>query len=214
MTIELKIPDAGESIDEVRIVEWLKQEGDEVEEDENLVELETDKASMALPAASAGVLEKVLMHAGELAAVGETGARLQDRKTSSEGDADQENDEQHVEVPATPSARRELRKHGLTPEDVEPEEDRIRREDVVRHVEQTKEADSAGAASRDKPTESTGDALTEVVPMTAIRRRIAERLVDAQQNAALLTTFNQVDMSAVLELRQKHRERFENPHGC
>ena len=85
VTVELKIPDAGESIEEVRIVEWLKQEGDQVEEDENLVELETDKASLTLPAPAAGVLEEVLKHDGESASVGETIGRVKESDATADG---------------------------------------------------------------------------------------------------------------------------------
>lgn len=243
MTIELKIPDAGESIDEVRIVEWLKQEGDEVEEDENLVELETDKASMALPAPSAGVLEEVLKRDGESASVGETIARLKEHEAAGDRNAVQKEEtseenvesdepdepeddvreeasspaadeeaEQHPDVAVTPSARRELRKHSLTANEIEPEGDRIRREDVQRHVKESEEADSTQDVVRDEVTDSSDDELTEVVPMSAIRRRIAERLVEAQRKSALLTTFNQIDMSAVIALRHRHREHFQDEY--
>lgn len=238
MTIELKIPDAGESIDEVRIVQWLKQEGDEVEEDENLVELETDKASMALPAPGSGVLTEVLKGDGESAAVGETIARLKEQEVSGNAkpakdepaeeeaasedesteeteskvdEAESEDREQNDSaVAVTPSARRELRKHGLSADEIEPQGDRIRREDVQRHVEEQESTDDESKAS--ESTEIAEDELTEIVPMSAIRRRIAERLVEAQQKSALLTTFNQIDMFAVMELRNKHRERFENEY--
>ena len=270
VTVELKIPDAGESIEEVRIVEWLKQEGDQVEEDENLVELETDKASLTLPAPAAGVLEEVLKHDGESASVGETIGRVKESDATADGKTEtneksrdkadergeqesgeqqrdeqqrdeqqrdeQERDEQQrdehksavreetdsqaaaddderqAEVAATPSARRALRKHGLSSADIEPAGDRIRREDVERHVEQHEEAERTPADSRNEVADSTEDELTEVVPMSALRRRIAERLVEAQQRSALLTTFNQIDMSAVMELRQRHGERFDNEY--
>ncbi|MEX0820140.1 MAG: 2-oxoglutarate dehydrogenase complex dihydrolipoyllysine-residue succinyltransferase [Pirellulaceae bacterium] len=255
MTIELKIPEAGESIEEVRIVEWFKHEGDAVEEDENLVELETDKASMALAAPSSGTLAEVLKGEGESASVGEVIARLDEsgagdqaqarkkqkaptKKKGQKRNEDREEDvtdgakatqqderekderesqestrpeEDNAQIAVTPSGRRELRKHGLTPEDVEPAGDRIRREDVRQTVDAGR-ADGEPAASKHKAADVTEDDLTEVVPMTPIRRRIAERLVQAQQKSALLTTFNQVDMLAVMELRQRHRERFQDEY--
>lgn len=285
MSIELRIPDVGESVQEVQIGRWLKKEGDQVEQDEDLVELETDKASMELPAPAAGVLAEILKQEGDSVEVGDVIARIdpaddasgdedraaidESKKTppeeDSEADAgveksddekpgdgretdDETDDEIDVagkgedrsrEVPATPAARRALRKHGLTAEEVEASGSRLRPEDVERHVKQLQEkqddrseqkaaeeertgrpkasaADRSQATPQDTKKDKADDqesASERAVPMSLIRRRIAARLVEAQQGAALLTTFNEIDMSAVLELRQEFRERFEEEFG-
>lgn len=275
MSIELRIPDVGESIQEVQIGKWLKQEGDSVELDEDVVELETDKASMELPAPAKGVLAEILKKAGDVVSIGDVIARIEendgqpteakqaqgkarksegviekhDTDESAESEAEEETeedepreedgpqgdaaqdetkqedphgkdaeDDQQKSAPATPAARRALRKHGLTADEVEAAGKRLRPEDVERHVSRAAE-DETKAESPDKPLSrsSSGDSapsdLEEVVPMSLIRRRIAERLVEAQQQAALLTTFNEIDMLAVIELRQEYREQFQEEYG-
>lgn len=287
MSIELKIPDVGESIQEVQIGRWLKQEGDRVDADENVVELETDKASLELPAPAAGVIRKILKHDGDAVAIGETIAHLDraddaeakrpeleaapkeaGRQKPKEGEskkperaaeaADQlaakrearpesrkereaerkpsraaTGDGKHkaeAPPPVTPSGRRALLEFGLSAEDVHVRGDRIRREDVLRTVEERKvqaerhEAEGPKAADAPpKPKVDEGnqaevppredETFEQVVPMSLIRRRIADRLVEAQRTAALLTTFNEIDMSAVLVLRKEHGERFREKYG-
>lgn len=254
MTIELKIPDVGESVQEVEIGRWLKQEGDSVAEDEFVVELETDKASMELPAPAAGVLAEILKREGDAVAVGDLIARIEksdgdDDQPESDESADEDDEdigESQPESPevgddeteqrqeesqpsdpqpvfATPAARRALRKHGLTADEVKPAGKRLRPEDVERYVreEQTedkkkqsaKEESPANQAHGEKTDRGGESDLEQVVPMSLIRRRIAARLVEAQQQAALLTTFNEIDLSAVLELRQEYREKFEEEFG-
>lgn len=263
MRIELKIPEVGESVREVQIGHWLKQEGDTVQQDESLVELETDKASMDLPAPTAGVIDRILKREGELVAVGEVigyiendgmpshdnteptqvgtveasrqvsrpqvgeplPSRVAGEPTHSPlrtGSAVEEQFRQRVEeIPVTPSARRALREHGLAASDIEAKGSRIDRDDVLRHVEdlgaqpRTSESDQYDPVVTNPKAEvqqATGE-LEEMVPMSLIRRRIAERLVHAQQQAALLTTFNEIDMTAVNELRATYRKPFEQKYG-
>jgi 2-oxoglutarate dehydrogenase E2 component (dihydrolipoamide succinyltransferase) len=273
MSVELKIPDVGESIREVQIGRWLKREGDSVGQDENVVELETDKASMELPAPAAGVIGKILKREGEVVGVGEVvgyietdgaakkdaappkeiksgkksetqPAPVDDTQAKSEAEpaaaTKQKNEKPAEPVPVTPAARRALRDYGLTATDIESKGPRIHRRDVLRYVEEHKtkpesRADQAQpdggnetatkapkdegktnkltkAESKKRPSATEG-MLEEVVPMSLIRRRIAERLVEAQQNAALLTTFNEIDMSAVKQLRETHRDNFQKKYG-
>jgi 2-oxoglutarate dehydrogenase E2 component (dihydrolipoamide succinyltransferase) len=244
MVHELKIPESGESIQEVQIGQWLKQEGQWVERDETVVELETDKASLDLPAPVAGVLTKILKQDGEDAQIGETIALI---------DEDAELDEVKMEqakpgpLPEPqiimPAAQRLLREHGLQGREVQATGPggRLIKEDVLRHVEDVERempveevvAQQAGASPPPveqptpptpqlehsemvEPTESTADQSTrqeEVVAMSLIRRRIAERLVQAQQEAALLTTFNEIDMSAVIGLRRQYKDQFQDKYG-
>src|SRR5437870_5624777 len=149
MTFEVRIPTLGESVTEGVIVRWAKQDGEAVKPDDVLLELETDKASMELPAERAGVL-RIVKPAGEKVVVGELVARIEE-----DGGA-----RAAAPTPSAPLAEGEER-----------------------------------------------------VPMSPIRRRIAERLVQAQRTAAILTTFNEIDMTEVIALRAEHKERFQKQHG-
>jgi 2-oxoglutarate dehydrogenase E2 component (dihydrolipoamide succinyltransferase) len=239
MSIELKIPEVGESVREVQIGRWLKHEGDAVALDENVVELETDKASMELPAPAAGVLGKILKQEGDTVAVGDVIGYVEEQgsgaakkpepaKQKSNGKelpketpVEHSSEKQVADVPVTPAARRALREHGLTAADVEATGPSLRRKDVLRHVDEQKtakpttkpvERQPAAEKSERHTTHPNGE-LEEVVPMSLIRRRIAERLVSAQQQAALLTTFNEIDMSAVKQLRTEYRDAFQSKYG-
>jgi len=259
--LEIKIPEAGESIQEVQIGQWLKQEGDWVEQDESVVDLETDKASMELPAPAAGRLAKIHKHDGEAAEVGDVIAEI-DEDASRPAVKEQilpEGGKLPPPIEIMPAAQRLLAEHGLQAREVEATGPggRLLKEDVLRHLEEQEEPADAGAPPEKEPepepvreskpapkeeeaakaeakapaerTESghpaaeaarpgpdaafeEGDRQEEVVPMTLIRRRIAERLVEAQQTAALLTTFNEIDMTEVMALRQKYREPFEKKY--
>jgi 2-oxoglutarate dehydrogenase E2 component (dihydrolipoamide succinyltransferase) len=135
--------------------------------------------------------------------------------------AQKKNSQSDSDVPVTPAARRALREHNLTTADVAASGTSLRRRDVLRHVESAKAkkstTDSAGSKVAEKKVaitnKQTGEELEEAVPMSLIRRRIAERLVSAQKQAALLTTFNEIDMSLVKKLRAEYREGFEAKYG-
>jgi len=228
MSVALKIPAVGESIQEVQIGRWLKDVGDYVEQDENIVELETDKASMELPAPSAGVLTKITQKKGAMVSVGDTIGEIDpdgeptskkkkskeqstapqssapEKDDTAEEDRSAASDQGSDEPPAvSPSVRRLLREHRLSADDIRAsgEHGRLLKEDVLRHVEHQQQAAESGGG------------LEEIAPMSMIRRRIAERLVQAQQEAALLTTFNEIDMSAVMSLRKTHQERFQEKYN-
>jgi len=237
--LELKVPDVGESIQEVQIGQWLKQEGQWVEKDEDLVELETDKAGMEIPAPQSGVLAKILKHEGETAEVGDVIAQLDENASRPMQPDDSLKEDGTLPPPLIimPAAQRLLAEHGLQGREVEATGPggRLLKEDVLRHVEkmQGKGGPPAAEAGREARAEPqlpqperqppapgaaaaplpAADRQEEVVPMTLIRRRIAERLVKAQHEAALLTTFNEIDMTAVIELRKKHRDRFQEKYG-
>jgi 2-oxoglutarate dehydrogenase E2 component (dihydrolipoamide succinyltransferase) len=242
MSIELRIPSAGESITEVEIGEWRKSEGDSVKRDEVVVEIETDKASMELAAPSDGVLSKVLKKAGEPAKVNEVIAFIEPGPAGKQRDRDRDGSraqpdpaqekqqqpvkkqdqaapraEQAAPPPAKssaarimPAAQRALAEQGLKPDDLEGTGPggRILKEDVQRHAEQKAEPVREKASPQ-----AHGDREEEVVPMTLLRRRIASRLVEAQQTAALLTTFNEVDMGPVQALRNEYRDAFERKYN-
>lgn len=231
MPFELRVPPVGESIAEVQIGVWRKQEGDWIEKDEVLLELETDKAAMEVPAPVSGTVSKLLKKVGEPATVGEVVAYLEE---SSKKSAERRNPlastptapaptpsaptaPQPAPVNDTPkvmpAAQRELAQRGIAAQEVPPSGpgSRILKEDVVKFADQkeSKPAPTSTAA----PAAKAEPGLEEIVPMTLIRKRIAARLVEAQQQAALLTTFNEVDMSSVMNLRKEHQDAFKEKYG-
>ena len=236
MAVELRVPSAGESITEVQIGAWLKPEGAYVERDEAVVEIETDKASMELPAPVSGFLTKHVRQAGEVVPVGTVIALIEEAerpttplpahvapppgvaKAATQGSASRTDD-----VRVMPAARRALAQAGLEASDVTPTGPgrRLLKEDVERHLAAAPAEPTAAAPA--EPTvaapaaassaEAAWDRQEEVVPMTMLRRRIAQRLVEAKQTMAMLTTFNEIDMSAVLRLREQHGEAFQKRYN-
>ncbi len=249
MTIEIKIPETGESIQEVQIAQWLKQEGDWVRRDESLVEVETDKASVDLPAPADGILTKILKRDGETVEIGQVIAELDDdAKPPPEVERPLEAGRLQDPLVILPAAQRLLAEYGLQGREVPATgpEGRLLKEDVLRHVQENgleklaeqrpsdlpptetppakpvtaqtpvppeKAAPPIPAAPPTAPPPVAAGREEEAVAMSLIRRRIAARLVEAQQTAALLTTFNEIDMSAVMSLRKQFRETFEKKHA-
>ncbi|HZM01803.1 MAG TPA: dihydrolipoyllysine-residue succinyltransferase [Candidatus Saccharimonadales bacterium] len=185
MAIELKIPSVGESITEVEIGQWLKREGDAVNKDENVVTLESEKATMELSAPVSGTLTKILKSKGEKAAVGEIIAQFE----------------------ASTKAKEEAKpaKAAKSPEPTEAPKREERKKE--------KEEPPALAAKAETPPAVTSGREEEVVPMSLLRRTVAQRLVEAQQTMAMLTTFNEIDLTAVIALRKQHQESFTRKHG-
>ncbi|HAM70819.1 MAG TPA: dihydrolipoyllysine-residue succinyltransferase, partial [Verrucomicrobiales bacterium] len=236
MSIELKVPPVGESVTEVQIGEWLKPEGSQIAKDENLVTLESEKATLELPAPSGGVLIQVLKKRGETAAVGEIIARIEPGATATpKGNA------APGSTPAAkgsakaaangpkvmPAASRALADQGLTPADVTPTGPggRLLKEDVQRasasapsSVASTPAPAAPSAAAPAKARAATpapgGLREEESVPMSPLRKTVARRLVEAQNTMAMLTTFNEVDMTNVMALRDRLKDDFEKKHGA
>jgi 2-oxoglutarate dehydrogenase E2 component (dihydrolipoamide succinyltransferase) len=230
MMIELKVPSVGESITEVEIGGWLKTEGAAVAKDEPVAMIETEKATVELPAPADGTITKLLKKQGETAKVGETIAHLEAGKVepaaaTKPASAPAAPTEKSAAEPAkaTPLAKRVLAEHDLRAEEVPATGPggKVSKKDVLQHVEQLqKEKTAAPAASAENvapsaPAPKTGPGAREeqVVRMSLLRRTIAKRLVEAQHTAALLTTFNEVDMSAVLAFRQQYQESFQKKYG-
>ena len=242
MRVDIKIPSVGESITEVEIGEWLKQAGDAVSKNENLLLLETDKATVEIRAPQAGTLAEVLKQNGESAAVGEVIGRLETNGAGAQAaeleGARAENPPPQSPTPpdrpppeAAPSGAAETG-DGAAEQRLAPEEGPSEREtEIIGAKEEAAQQaqDDEPAADQRPSIEDHGDeaqeseearapqprskARDEVVPMSVLRRRIAERLVAAQRNAALLTTFNEIDMSAVIALRRSQGEAFQSQHG-
>lgn len=237
MPTELKIPAVGESITEVEIGEWRKSVGDPVTKDEPLVIIESEKANVDLAAPAGGVLSKILKQTGETAAIGDVIAYID---SSGETRAPTPTAEKSQAPPApeqppketapreeqapriTPAAQRLLAEHQLRAEEITPSGPggRLLKEDVLKHVETKKAEPPSQPAPQAQPKEaaaptpeSKGPREEEAVPMSRLRRTLAERLVHAQQSAALLTTFNEADMSAVMHLRKAQAESFLQKYG-
>jgi 2-oxoglutarate dehydrogenase E2 component (dihydrolipoamide succinyltransferase) len=212
MAIEITVPEIGESITEVFIAQWLKQEGELVRRDENLVELESDKATLEVPSPVDGKLVKVFKQSGANVPVGEIIAVIEkldmgvdaDKSQASDSVGNGEPKEQGDTARVMPAAKRALEETGLSIEEVKPSGPggRLLKEDVLQ---------GPAVAPETRPAAAGGE--EEIVPMSPIRRTIAERLLEAQQSMALLTTFNEVDMSAVIKLRSEYREQFKERFG-
>lgn len=231
MPVELIVPPMGESITEVQIGAWRKQPGDSVQRDESVVELESDKATMDLPAPIAGSITKVLKKEGERAAVGEVIGYMDASVVADTPPAKPVvpvASSAKTAAPAAPvppkgndaaerimpSAKRLMVEQGVQAEHVTPTGPggRILKEDVQRALESAASAPIVDAAQTPRPAPPRGPRDEERVPMTPMRRRIAERLVEAQRTAALLTTFNEVDMSAVIAMREEYKAEFQEKY--
>ena len=225
MPIELKVPSVGESITEVIIGTWMKKEGDAVEMDEPVVEVDSDKASQELGAPSRGTIQKLLKKEGETAAVGEVIAIIdengkQEPRAEARGDADARSASTAPKAPAKkskgesrimPAALRLMEENKLKVGDVNGTGPggRILKEDVQRALEvSSRKPAIADADLTNIEVPQGGMRDTETVRMSNLRKRLAQRLVEVQQTAAILTTFNEVDMGPVMELRSQHKEDF------
>lgn len=221
MPIEVKVPSVGESITEVFIGTWLKNEGDGVAADESIVEIETDKATIEVPAPTSGRIVKVMHAQGDAANVGDVIALIEEGEAPAKAAATQQ--EATGGQPAAPAASQAEAGGFVMPaaarlaaqEGVDAGAvpgtgpgGRVLKEDVQAAVKSGGTATAATAAPA-----AAGARSEEVVPMSPLRRRIAERLVESQRTAAILTTFNEADMSAVMELRKEYRDAFEKRHG-
>lgn len=243
MRIDVTIPNVGESITEVEIGEWFKKQGDSVSKNENLLLLETDKATVEVRAPDSGTLVDILKQNGESAAIGEVIAHLEttngEHKSKETKSADLEVKTLPKEGTAPPSSAigRSAETDGgaePTPAPVSQPESRPVQEQPKdefgpseRDIEIIDAKERAAQETQDaeplvEPAEQPADEAQaapardqrdQVVPMTLLRRRIAERLLAAQHRAALLTTFNEIDMSAVVALRQSQGEAFRARHG-
>ena len=218
MDTEIVVPTLGESVTEATVAKWFKAVGDAVELDEPVVEIETDKVTLEVNAATAGTLGEILVPEGGNvspgAVLGVIGGDMAPAAPSppSSGAAEK----------LSPSVRELVEKHGLDPAVIPAtgKEGRLTKGDVLAYVKaSTVDRPAAPAPVREETQRSPEPAAPaarreERVRMTRLRQRIAQRLKEAQNTAAMLTTFNEIDMTAVTELRRKHQEEFEKRHGC
>ncbi len=233
MTIEVRVPQLPESVADATLVAWHKKPGDAVNRDENLVDLETDKVVLEVPAPAAGVIKELKVQNGATVTSGQVLALLEEGAVAAgpapatpapAAAAGQPAAKAEAEAAAAkaagsdklaPSVRRLVEEHKLDAGAIpgSGRDGRVTKGDVLAHM-----APKAAAAAGTAPA-AAGSAGATVrterrVPMTRLRARVAERLVQAQSTAAMLTTFNEVDLKAVNELRARYKERFEKEHGA
>jgi len=226
MPIELKVPAVGESVSEIYIGQWHKSEGDPIEADEELVELESDKATLEVPSPAGGVLSKILKQTGDTAEVGEVIAHIESAVEAAPAKQAKEAKKPAKEAEAKTQAVKEAAVKGEAAPPRAAEQGDGRGVQGTRPSESTPVVERAprpaaepmpqrppAAPIRTAAPAGRVEREEEAVALSPVRRRIAARLVEAQHNAALLTTFNEIDMSAVKQLRADHGESFQKRHG-
>ncbi|HSW94404.1 MAG TPA: 2-oxoglutarate dehydrogenase complex dihydrolipoyllysine-residue succinyltransferase [Gammaproteobacteria bacterium] len=215
MTIEVKVPMLPESIADATVSTWHKKPGDRVSRDENLVDLETDKVMLEVPAPTDGILKEILKPAGETVQANQVIAIIEAGKAAeatparssekpAEKPAEKSPEKPAEKTPAAaagslgPSARRAVAEHGVDVSAVKGtgKDGRITKENVMQMA--------SGSGAR----------LEKRVPMTRIRARIAERLLEVRQNTAMLTTFNEINLQDVMDLRARYKDKFEKVHNA
>ena len=229
MSTQIVVPPMGESVSEATVAKWLKKVGDAVRVDEPLVELETDKVTLEVNATTAGVISEIKVQQGGNVGVGAVLGLIQEgaaavssptaSATTSAPPQAPKPTAANTSTPSTstlapavmPAARKQAEDRGINPYEIagSGKDGRVLKEDVLNAATQP----AAKSAAAPRPPQATGPrsraAEEERVPMTRLRQRIAERLKDAQNTAAMLTTFNEVDMSTIMALRNQHKDAFE-----
>ncbi len=219
MATKVVIPSLGESVSEAVLIRWIKQDGDTVKVDDPLCELETDKANVELPAPAAGVLKHSVKQGttvkiGDLVAEVTEGVSAAPAKTETPVAAPHAVAKPPIDLEdLAPSVRRLAKEHGVDPAALHGSgpRGRIVGEDVMAAAKTAPKPSAPVPVATTTPARKEDGVRRE--PMTKIRKKIAERLVQAQHSAAMLTTFNEVDMSQVLELRERYKEQFQKTYG-
>ena len=233
MATEVTVPTLGESITEATLGEWLKQPGDPVAADEPIASLETDKVSVEVPSPVDGIMGDYAVKVGETVQVGALIASIEaDTQTGKpapsgstekpENKAPADDRSEPLSAALSPSVRRAVLEHGVDPATIRGtgRDGRITKDDVVTaasakssSADRVPQAGTPDQSPQPKQPVATDTRKEERVRMTRLRQTIARRLKEAQDTAAMLTTFNDVDMSAVIEARTKYKELFEKKHG-
>jgi len=221
MTTEIRVPQLPESVADATLVAWRKQPGEAAGRDENLADLETDKVVLEVPAPAAGVVKEwkvqpgTTVKSGDLLAIFEEGGKgavaSAPAAAATPAAAAPATSAKSADPKLSPAVRRVVEETKVDPASVTGtgRDGRLTKADVISAANAPKAAPAVSAAAAGP----SGPRAEQRVPMTRLRARIAERLVQAQQTAALLTTFNEVDLTAINELRARHKDRFEKEHG-
>jgi 2-oxoglutarate dehydrogenase E2 component (dihydrolipoamide succinyltransferase) len=211
--IDVKVPQLSESVSEATLLTWHKQVGEAVTEGENLIDVETDKVVLELPASKSGVLSKIIRGDGEKVASEELIAQIDTAAAVAEKPAAP----QAVAAAAVPPSVRKLaREHEIDAGSLQGSgrSGRVTKEDVLNAMQQVSRVEVPVSREQAVPgIAPSGNRPEQRVAMTRIRQRIAERLLQSQQNAAILTTFNEVNMQPVIDLRSRYKDAFEKKHG-
>ncbi len=223
MSIEIKVPVFPESVADGLLTSWHKKPGDSITQDEVIADIETDKVVFEVPSLANGIVEKILVEEGATVVGGQVIATINEQaivaskiteptaseKTSAENKTEVESDTPFV----TPSANKLIKENNLNVAGITAsgKGGRVLKEDVLTFMQQDKPVETIVAANNVVLPD--GPRPQKRVPMTRLRARIAERLLQAQQTAAILTTFNEVNMQPVIDLRKKYRDDFEKKHG-
>jgi 2-oxoglutarate dehydrogenase E2 component (dihydrolipoamide succinyltransferase) len=229
MPVDITVPSVGESITEGTLSRWLKKDGDTVQADEPLLELETEKATTPVPAPAAGKL-RIKVQEGETVAIGASVGQIDESAAAAKPSEDSKPKAAPAAAPVaaaaavddasgrlSPAARRLAEEKGVDVKELAGtgRGGRITKEDVLTHIEQPAEERAKPPADegRAKPQAVRAEGRETRQRMSAIRQRIAEKLVASQKTTASLTTFNEADLSAVMELRSRYKDRFKEKHG-
>jgi 2-oxoglutarate dehydrogenase E2 component (dihydrolipoamide succinyltransferase) len=232
MPTEVKVPTLGESVTEATVGQWLKKPGEAVKADEPIVSLETDKVAVDVPAPVDGTLGEIIAKEGDTVNVGALLAMINEGAAAAAAPAAKaeaaapapaasapaSDDEDGGNLTLSPAVRRLVLEHGLDPSQIKGsgKDGRLTKDDVTAAVAAgtAKASEAAVSTAAATPAASSGPVRgQERVKMTRLRQTVAKRLKSAQETAALLTTFNDVDMTAVIEARAKYKDLFEKKHG-
>jgi len=236
MLVQVKVPALSESVSEATLLSWHKKQGEFVKRDENLIDIETDKVVLELPAPDSGVLTRIVKGDGGAVVANEVIAEIDTEATAPAGAATQKEQAPVEQAPreqaavraavpaenvlAMPAARKIAADRGVdvTAMKGSGRGGRVTKEDVLAagQAAPAKQPEARPASRSPSPVnidQILGDRPEQRVPMSRLRKRVAERLLESQSSAAILTTFNEVNMQPVMELRSKYRERFEKEHG-
>ena len=232
MSTEIKAPTFPESVADGTIATWHKQPGEQVERDELIVDIETDKVVLEVVAPDNGVIEEIIKNEGDVVLSGEVigkfkagatgsapaGGDKSESTTTSDSD-EQKNTASEKDVILSPAARKLARENNVDVAQVKAtgKDGRVTKEDVMNHIESNKSSAPA-ASSQPKPAAPAvdtpqGERAEKRVPMTRLRASIARRLLEATQTTAMLTTFNEVNMKPLMDLRKQYKELFEKTHN-
>lgn len=228
-SVDILVPDLPESVADATVATWHKKPGDAVSRDEVLVEIETDKVVLEVPAQADGVLEAVLEDEGATVTSRQILGRLKEgnsagKETSAKADTNESTPaqrqtaslEEESNDTLSPAIRRLIAEHNLDASQIKGTGvgGRITREDVEKHLAKKPEAAKAApAAAEAAPQTAFANRSEKRVPMTRLRKRVAERLLEAKNSTAMLTTFNEVNMKPIMDLRKQYGESFEKRHG-
>ena len=228
MQVEVKVPQLSESVSEATLVAWRKKAGEAVKRDENLIDVETDKVVLELPAPADGVLAKIVKNdgdsvtSGEVIAVIDTEAKASASAAPAKPATDPAKASQPAAAPAkgaaasaSPSAAKIAAEKGIDTASVQGtgRDGRVTKGDVLGAGSAPAAAPAAAKPAPAPVSIPAGSRSEQRVPMTRLRQRVAERLLQSQSTAAILTTFNEVNMAPVMDLRNRYKERFEKEHG-